>query len=601
MILSRININNYRGVKKAENIPINPLSVLVGKNDSGKSIVLNAIAAFLSIKDYPIFEIDFNNPEQPIYFEVSFTDDDLAEKVSKKIGTKIKKDDGKDEFITDICTGDNISFRRSIKSPGKAFDETLIAVRDYDHEDFKELYQKSDEEVSTILDKYDIEVPVAGAGRNSKLEKVKHIKQYCNENEIDIKTSWINDDYDIAKLLPEIELFNSDYGIEPDTPFKTSSVTEVKGVLDEEAADGGKLTEVAKKVEKEMGIESEAISILMKDYVPNVKAVSIKPNFTWKDAIKSVDVNFEFEDDDKPINMTRKGSGYRRLFMVARFRYLAQKKKGDDVIYAIEEPETFLHPSAQEDLLNALKEISNENQIILATHSPVFAGSSDRSSIVLCEKTPEGSKYISEVDDPDVPSRIIEELGIRPQHNLRDKYTKILFCESKHDIRFYDVLAKSLLGKSIINNDSILALPGGGDSLEDIINIDYFTKTKRKLYLLTDSDKHRDESKQTTNKERVERFENLDSAKGYLTKKACIENYYHPRAFERIYSDLPEGTCKVFTDTDDVNVKLRDLMDRTGVQIKLKNGHEVFTETTKEEWQEIVETELVDFIKEITE
>jgi predicted ATP-dependent endonuclease of OLD family len=600
MRLKSFTINNYRGAKLAENIPIKLMSVFVGKNDSGKSIVLNAVATFLNIKDYPILDIDFNNPEDPISFDGHFTADNLKEAISKKIGTKIKKDEGKEEFINDVCAQDEIAIRRIITKAGKAFDKTLIRLMDYDHEDLTLLYQKSDEEITKLLEKYKINIPVSGAGRNSKLEKIKHIKQYCVENEISTKVSWTTDDYEIAKLLPEIELFKSDYGIEADTAFKTSSVTEIKDVIDEECCETGKLTEVAKKIEQEMGKESDAIATLMKEYVPNVKSVAITPNFTWKDAIKSVDVNFEFDNDSKPINMTRKGSGYRRLFMVARFRYIAQKKKGNNILYAIEEPETFLHPSAQEDLLSALSQLSSENQILLATHSPIFAGSSDRSAVVLCEKTGSGSKYTTEEDNEDIPKRIIEELGIRPHHNLRDNYTKILFCESKNDILFYDAISRAVLGKGLVNEDSILALPGGGDSLEDIINIDYFTKTGRDIYLLADSDKHLDQNTQDKNIKRVDRFETLDRAKGYLLKKACIENYYHPRAFERIYGDIPKGKCEIFADADNVRAKLKLLTEETGVQIKHKNEHRVFSVTTKKEWEEIVEDELIVFLNEVT-
>lgn len=600
MRLISFKINNYRGAKLTGDIPIRSMSVFVGKNDSGKSIVLNAVATFLNIKDYPISDIDFNDPEEPISFEGHFTSDGIKEAISKKIGTKIKKDEGKEEFINDVCAHDEIAIRRIVGKAGKVFDETLIRIRDYDHEDLTMLHQKSDEEISTLLEKYNITIPVSGTGRNSKLEKIKYIKQYCTDSNIAVKLSWIADDYDISKLLPEVELFKSDYGIEADTAFKTSSVTEIKDVIDDETSNDGRLTAVAKRVEKEMGKESIAIASLMKEYVPSVKSVAITPNFIWKDAIKSVDVNFEFDNDSKPINMTRKGSGYRRLFMVARFRYLAQKKKGNNILYVIEEPETFLHPSAQEDLLNALSQLSTDNQILLATHSPVFAGSSDRSAVVLCEKTEAGSQYTTEEDDEDIPKRIIEELGIKPQHNLRDNYTKIIFCESKNDILFFDAISRAILGRNLTDNANILALPGGGDSLEDIINIDYFTKTGRSIYLLTDSDKHLDLKKQGENKKRVERFEKHDNSKGYLLKKACIENYYHPRAFERVFSSLPVGECEVFADDDNVKAKLKELMDRTGVQIKIKNGHAVFSETTKDEWNEIVEEGLLTFLREVT-
>ena len=87
MQLKNFTIKNYRGAIIAESIPIKSMSVFVGKNDSGKSIALNAVATFLNIKDYPILDIDFNNPDEPISFDGYFISDDLKAAISKKIGT----------------------------------------------------------------------------------------------------------------------------------------------------------------------------------------------------------------------------------------------------------------------------------------------------------------------------------------------------------------------------------------------------------------------------------------------------------------------------------------------------------------------------------
>src|SRR5690606_4564969 len=129
------------------------------------------------------------------------------------------------------------------------------------------------------------------------------------------------------------------------------------------------------------------------------------------------------DGDDKFIPMSHKGTGYRRLFMVARFRYLAEKNKGHNIIYLIEEPETFLHPIAQQDLLNALKELSDDNQIIISTHSPVFAGATDINGVILCTKDIQ-SNYENAVNESRVKflRKIVEELGIKPSYNLSDHH-----------------------------------------------------------------------------------------------------------------------------------------------------------------------------------
>ena len=91
MKITRIAIENYRGIKEEQQITLNNFSSIVGKNDSGKSIILNAIASFLNLKDYPISNSDFNNPEDPITIACTFYSENINELLESKIKSKIKK------------------------------------------------------------------------------------------------------------------------------------------------------------------------------------------------------------------------------------------------------------------------------------------------------------------------------------------------------------------------------------------------------------------------------------------------------------------------------------------------------------------------------
>jgi predicted ATP-dependent endonuclease of OLD family len=495
MKIKKIIIKNYRGIKEKQEIPLSGFSSIVGKNDSGKSIILNAIATFLDAKSFPIVGSDFNDSLKPIFIESHFTDDNLKELLESKIKSKIKKSDGLDEFLNDILFDDSIIIQKIINQPGKSAQKENILIKDFNNADFSMLYTKSDEELNQMLEKYNITVPVEGKGRNSKLEKIKYIKKYCTENKIPETIRSISDDYKVTSLLPAVELFVSDYGLKADTSFKSHSVSEIQDYFSRETADDTKkLRQVEKEIQKEMNNEAEAIKNYMLDYTPSIKKVEIIPNIIWKDAIKSVGVSFQFDEDEKLIPMSHKGSGYRRLFMVARFRYLAEKNKGNNIIYLIEEPETFLHPSAQEDLLNSLNDLSEDNQIIITTHSPVFTGSTDYDSVILCKKEEQSIyEYADEDKKSDFIMHIVDELGIKPSYNLRDHHEKIVFVESKNDAMFYDLICKKFLDKNLLNNNKILVLPfGGGEDIESFINIDYFDKSQRDLFLIIDS-----ETKQT--------------------------------------------------------------------------------------------------------
>ena len=468
MIITRITISNYRGISQEQVVPLDRFSSFVGKNDAGTSIILNAIASFLDPKNNPLTITDFNDLAVPVTIECCFTADDIKEVIEAKVKTKIKKADGLEEFLGDLLVDGKLVVQKSCSSPRKDFDSEKILFHDYVDEGFQYLYNKSDEELNQIMTQYEIILPVVGKGRNSKLEKIKYIKQYCDTNGIQKCMKYIDDSFRISASLPAVELFRADYGLEADTRFKSSSVSEILEYFEKESAEGEKLALVASEISAEIKKEADSVKTYMSEYVSNLLEVEIKPLISWKDAIKSVDVSFQLGGDSKPIPMSHKGTCYRRLFMVARFRYLAEKNKGLNVIYLIEVPETFLHPSAQNDLLTALRELSDENQVIITTHSPVFAGATHAESVILCKKD-NGSEYENyNTNGRDVfLRRIVEELGIKPSYNLQDTHEKILFVESHNDAKFYHLVCERLSLGPLLGNEKLLVLPfGGGEDID---------------------------------------------------------------------------------------------------------------------------------------
>lgn len=601
MIITNVAISNYRGIAKPQTIPLDKLSSFVGKNDAGKSIVLNAIATFLNPKDNPITITDFNKTEDKIEIICNFSSEQLRNTIEIKVRSKIKKADGLDDFLDDLLFDSQLIVKKVASSPKKGFDSEQIQILDYEEADFQFLYGNSDEALNGLLEKYNITIPVEGRGRNSKLEKIKYIKDFCESSGFGKSLRYIDDEFKICSLLPDVELFRADYGLEADTRFKSSSVSEIDEYLEAESADGNKLALIASEIAEEMKKEANSVKGYMSEYVSNLKEVEIKPIISWKDAIKSVDVSFQFDGDSQPILMSHKGTGYRRLFMVARFRYLAEKKKGMNVIYLIEEPETFLHPSAQNDLLSAFRELSDGNQVLITTHSPVFAGATNVESVILCKKE-NGSIYENyNVNGKDqFLSSIISELGIKPSYNLRDTHEKIVFVESHNDAKFYDIICRNLIGKPLDGDNTILVLPfGGGEDIDSFLNIDYFDNSGRELFLIIDSDKH--QNKYEKQKARANNFqETKESGRSYVLEKSCLENYYHPRAFERTYN-LAFGSFPDMAAEDNARTVIKGFKEQLNVtkNIKEKNNFDVFGEMTREEWEEVVEGDLIEFLREI--
>src|SRR5690606_16032813 len=565
MYISKLRITNYRGIKETREINLARFSSVVEKNDAGKTIVLNAIATFLDIRNFKITPTDFNDLSKPIEFEFRLTSDSMAELLKTKVKSKVKKTDGLDEFINDVIFDNSIVYKRVATTSGGAWAEEKIQVNDFENSEIQGLYFKSDEEITAIVEKFGIVIPVEGRGRNSKAEKIKYIKEHFkNEPRANF---WLPDDMKVSSLFPEVEMFKADYGLEADTKFKTATVTEIEDYFNRAEE---RLQQFKNEINDEMKKEANILKSYMQEYASSLKDIDISPNVAWKDAIKSVDVSFKFNGDDKFIPMTHKGTGYRRLFMVARFRYLAQKSKGNNIIYLIEEPETFLHPTAQQDLLNALKELSNENQVVTTTHSPVFAGATHIEGVVLCTKNTQ-SNYENAVEgnEREFLFKIIDELGIKTSFNLRDDFEKILFVEGQDDGTFYKLIANHLLECDL---SKVLILPCGGSSVESFINIEYFKKNGRELYLLLDSDKGlkvRDPKKPILQQKLIDNF-NMNFGKAYSLKKSNIEYYFHPSALKRYYYHLKDEEIEIFKDDEDLVDYFKDK------RINKKHNVEIF-------------------------
>lgn len=86
--------------------------------------------------------------------------------------------------------------------------------------------------------------------------------------------------------------------------------------------------------------------------------------------------------DPASVAPTDVGSGLQSLLELALLRASAAESEAPQRILAVEEPEAFLHPSAQRQLATRLLD-ANEGQVIVSTHSRLFVEEAAASSVVL--------------------------------------------------------------------------------------------------------------------------------------------------------------------------------------------------------------------------
>jgi len=131
-------------------------------------------------------------------------------------------------------------------------------------------------------------------------------------------------------------------------------------------------------------------------------------SFTKSGTIKLVDNEVE-------TNSSEKGTGMQRALALALIQVYADTitrvaeddKKAKPLLFFIDEPETFLHPKAQDKLIVALEIISGSSQIFLTTHSPYLLKkyNSRNHSLHIFSKTKLGNK-----EEPSLELTLFEHL-----------------------------------------------------------------------------------------------------------------------------------------------------------------------------------------------
>jgi len=129
------------------------------------------------------------------------------------------------------------------------------------------------------------------------------------------------------------------------------------------------------QIKNQLGTVLQRVTDKINDVVKSSEKVEPKIEFDWS---KLISTSFVSTSSGNNIPLSSRGDGFRRITMMSYFEYLAETNRTNveqQIIFGFEEPETFLHPSAQDNLyekLNLLTE--NGYQVITSTHSPTIVG-----------------------------------------------------------------------------------------------------------------------------------------------------------------------------------------------------------------------------------
>lgn len=592
MKIHDISIKNYRGIDSIDNLSAGLVNTFVGKNDYGKSTILKALDAFFNDK-FTSHDVYKGIPEGDV------TEITIRFVVEDNINSLALDPEGY------ICLTKIFSF----SSAGKLNKDLYYTCNDIDHEKINNVWGCKEEDINGFLKELGIKHKKSGRGVTN-ISKIEQIDEATIDFGRVVKTHHSGDYFkNITKQyksieFPEYSLFDAEQDL---SVGSTDFQNQFKPIVVQSLADNKNLTdEIEENVQSDLDAEFSILAKIMKKNVPELESIKPTVNCNWKNLVK-FDLGLKFTAEEHDIPISHKGTGFKRLLMVAFFEYLSQKQSKKYNIFGIEEPETFLHPELQHELLSSIISLADDgSQFFLTTHSPVFAGATSESNIVVVKKEGGVSNYYNHENEHEIINMVIDELGIRPNHNLlNDNIRKVIFVEGKGDCQFWEIATRKVSGN--LPND-VLFIPCGGDQVEFFVNAELCRKLNRNFLFILDSDKGASdfEEKMVRKKDLKEKVENMNGSFEMLRKRE-IENYYHKDAIQRVLGEQIELPADfLIDDYNDVHEEIKNkLLNVNQINFKVKNNLDVFNEMTRQEWISAgfnigEETDLESIIEKIT-
>lgn len=486
MKLKKVRLKNFRGYLDTT-FPINNLNVLIGKNDVGKSTVIDALDIYFndasvepsdlnvyadhseteSIEISCSFEVDPNEPITLDSSENTATTLEAEYLLNKENLLEISK---KYE-----CSNGKIKkpMMQIVAKHPKNFEKALICLKIQD--------------LLKFADNKNISVP----NRSVK----KEIRKAIFEQYPDIE--WVNDflisiDAKDADIIPVFNKFKDDFPAflifraDRTNTNKDKEVNDTTKAIAKAAVAEleSKFSEIKRIVIEQIQALADKTLLKLNEFDEHI-AKELKTNIETKTLDSLFSFTFNCEDG---ISFNKRGSGIKRLMLLSFFLAEAERKNiSKNIIYAIEEPETSQHPDFQIMLMNALKDLSDSDnsQILLTTHTPEIVKMINKEDLIFIQKNHENHLISIETNDNIEISKVADTLGILPFVS----YKGVIFVEGKTDIRFLKNLSRIDEFRTIIDltHFTFIELHGCGN-VDLWIKANYLKDTNVKCLYFKDRD-----------------------------------------------------------------------------------------------------------------
>lgn len=488
MKISYIHIMNFVGIKDMEVNDVENALILVGRNNTGKTIVIDAIRVVAGM--YTVRERDFLDTTKNITIEmkVEFTQEDLELFNTSGVVSKYKK---YDVWYRDFCQklpsfqDGVLNFKCVINKQGTV--------------KYEDGFKKNNPHIKNVFPK------IYYIDHSRNLEEIKNeiLALYDRDSLINLKKSMCV--FDKNKQCTRC--------------FNCISVINKKQPLELSASETVRLLEY-----KLLNINLTAFSERLNKYfhANGGRSQDITFSFDFNvDEMFNIDAVVHNKDRGTVGPISTLSEGLKSIFTLSLLEAYIDEESTIPCIIMIEDPEIYLHPSLQKSCSEILFRLSKKNQVIFSTHSPnlIFNFSSKQIRQVVLNE--EGHTTINEDTDID---DILDDLGYTANDLMNVSF--VFIVEGKQDKNRLPLLLEKYYSEIVDeegNLQRISIIPTNScTNIKTYANLKYINKLylKDQFLMIRDSDGKNPK---------------------YLVKQLC--NYYSQRAKEDEYS-VPRITPK---------------------------------------------------------
>jgi len=446
MRLKAFTIEGFRGYRDPVTIHFDAdMTAITGRNDAGKSSILEALDIFFEGGEVKLEKDDFNIGNGGADVVLTCVFDELpAEIVIDDANTTNLAD----EYL--LNPDGDLEIRKKFRksSPGKP--AVFVIANHPSNENAADLHLLKIAELRARGQDLGIDNDAIADERVCAAWRTGiwgHFGDDLQKDVVELPIDSFADDAKklkdkIFRALPLFALFRSDRESKDSDPHAKSPLQNAVKLAQAELSDD--IERIQQEVQQKV-IERANRTIEKLNEMDPTLASELKPQFKsppkW---------TFDFRldgDDDIPVN--KRGSGVRRLILLNFFRAEAERRmeaeEAPSVIYAIEEPETSQHPTNQELLIRALLDVGGKPncQVVVTTHVPALAGLLPIDGLRFVEKKDNQPVVLAGTDD--VLETISESLGVLPDSMVSGAKGLVL-VEGAGDITFIRHTCEALHG-----------------------------------------------------------------------------------------------------------------------------------------------------------